>query len=626
MTDRATAALRLSQEAGYHRAKTTSAGRETGGLRQSRIGIDLARSLSVAIISLWSLAGTAGIAHAQTDGESAAREYTGVPSTSDRVGAELDGSGLHGGLCPIRYDLPGDIPVKLPAGADDGRAQAQVDRYSWSIFLAFAAPGVGEHVSRKGDNPTQWEQWSSTADLIQCNLHPEQEGCVCPHGDCAGTGVRYYPPECREIKGFKRYRVLDQFSKVDNSFLESEQGAGGNPFGGLSNSPLVDAKGNFTRYEILPSPVAYDYVVNNELYNESVLDSLPFTVMFPCGEVSYEGGDPADPRVGAFIVKNAWIELETKDHHRRDDRYDRYGHDDRHDGKGYHGKRYHRARARERGLYHTEDLLVYTPGYRNSTGKASCELKTMALVGQHIMHKTTKQPRWTWSTFEHRRSAPDCTELPPAGDMMGSGPSKACPASVGRSYIFYPEACSADGSDPGACQTCNTPVDSNAEGCTNPNVPSDKVSFCLDEPPAEVAGTSKTCRQVPVAEYYPTADRLNKACARELGRKSVWSNYELISTMWYDEPNRACRTIQNVPGIMRLVQRPLVPISGEQPRGPRPFLANATMETDIRSDCLGCHSAAAINVPEPPPGTDFNFWLQLEVGSEAGRGPAVPGG
>jgi hypothetical protein len=221
-------------------------------------------------------------------------------------------------------------------------------------------------------------------------------------------------------------------------------------------------------------------------------------------------------------------------------------------------------------------------------------------------------------------TAPDCTELPPAGDMMGTGPSKACPDSVSRDYIYYPKACSADGSDPAACQTCNTPVVSNAEGCTNPNVPSDTASFCVDEPPAAVAGTTKACRQVPIAQYYPTAHRLNQACARRLGRESVWSNYELISTMWYNEPNLECRTIEDVPGIMRLVQRPLVPISGQQPRGPRPFLANSTMETDIRSDCLGCHSAAAINVQEPPPGTDFNFWLQLEVGSETGRDRVNP--
>lgn len=550
--------------------------------------MDIGAKASVAIASLLALIGSA---HAQAD--------------------DLN---RRGGLCPIRYDLPGDIDLQLPT--DQG--QQALDRYSWSTFLALAAPAVGERVSRKGDNPTQWDRWSSTVDLIQCNLHPDQEGCVCPDEDCARSGARYYPPECQKIEGFERYRVLDQFSKVDDSFLESEQGRDGNPFGGLSNSPLVDANGGFTRYEILPSPVAHAYVVDNELYKESVLRSRTSPVVFPCGEASYSGGDPADSRVGAYIVKNAWIELSTNDDDRRDLR----------DGARYHRDRFHRGRVQDRDLYHMEDLLVYTPGYRNSTGKASCELKSMALVGQHIMHKTIKQPRWIWSTFEHRLSAPECTALPPPGDMMGSGPSKACPDTLGQSYIFYPKACAADGSDPAACQTCNTPVVSNAPGCTNPNVPKDSVSFCLDAPPAAVAGTSKACRQVSVAEYYPTAHRLNRSCARRLGRNSVWSNYELISTMWFNEPNHECRSIQNVPGIRRLDQRPLVPVDGQQPTGPRPFLANATMETDVRSDCLGCHSAASIGGEPLPPGkgTDFNFWLQLEVGAESGRGlSAAPG-
>ena len=585
---------------------------------QGGAGTTVARLLSIAVISAFSLIPTAGPGLAQAVPVSQLVDE--VLSNTDQVGGRHGRPYQRSGSCPIRYDLPGDIDLELPS---DG-GQEVLDRYSWSAFLALAAPAVGAHVSRKGDNPTQWDQWSSTVDLIQCNLNPDQEGCVCPDGDCKRSGSRYYPPACQEVEGFKHYRVLDQFSKVDDSFLESEQGAGGNPFGGLSNSPLVDAKGGFTRYEILPSPVAHAYVVDNQLYDESVLESLPFTVMFPCGEASYEGGDPADQRVGAYIVKNAWIEIPSKDHHGHRHRHDRYRSNDRYDGKGYHRERYRRARAKDRRLYHTEDLLVHTPAYRNSSGVASCELKTMALVGQHFMHKTIKQPRWIWSTFEHRLSAPDCTELPPPGNMTGSGPSKACPASVDRNYIFYPKACSADGSDPEACQTCNTPVVSNAEGCTNPNVSSDSVSFCLDEPPAAVAGTSKTCRQVSVAEHYPTAHRLNQACARRLGRKSVWSNYELISTMWFNEPNRECRTIEDVPGIRRLLQRPLVPISGQQPRGPRPFVANSTMETDIRSDCLGCHSAAAINVQEPPPGTDFNFWLQLEVGSETGRGTDAP--
>lgn len=329
--------------------------------------------------------------------------------------------------------------------------------------------------------------------------------------------------------------------------------------------------------------------VENRFYEGSVLADRDGPVVFPCGEASYTGGDPVDPRIGAYIIKNAWMELPMEDHHQS---------------------------AKDRHLYHTEDLLVCTPSYRNSTGVASCALKSMALVGQHVMHKTTRQPRWIWSTLEHRLNAPDCTELPPSGDMMGSGPSKACPASIDRSYHFFPQACSEDGTDPGACQVCNTPPVSNADGCTNPNVTTDNVSWCLDLPPDPVAGTSRTCRQVSVAEYYASSQILNENCARRLGKRSVWANYQLISTMWYNEDFDQCRTVQNPQLTMRNIQRPQVPISGAE-EDTRPFLANTSMETDVRSDCMGCHSNAAVNNDQP--GTDFNYWLELEVGGEGGR-------
>ena len=493
-----------------------------------------------------------------------------------------------GGFCPMNYDLPAEIPITLPS--DDG--QLAMDRYSWSAFLALAAPGVGERVTRKGDNRTQWEKWSSTVDLIDCNRNSGD--CVCPGGDCTVSGSRSYPLECRAIEGFEHYRVIDQLSKVDDSFEESEQGAGGTPRGGLGNSPVIDSHGHFLRYEILTSPVAYDFVVRNGYYQEAVLDALTSPVVFPCGKASYTGGDPADEQVGAYIVKNAWMELPPEEVQK----------------KG--GKK---APA----SYHTEDLLIYTPAYRNSTHVATCELKTMALVGQHLIHKTTRQPRWTWATFEHRLNAPDCTSLPPSGDMQGSGANKSCPESVSQDYNFYPGFCAADGSNPEACQTCNTPVVSNAPGCKNPNLFKDNVSFCLDLPPAPVDGTTKACLQVPLAEYYPDAHRLNENCARRLGKESVWSNYQLISTMWYNEPNDVCRTVQNIQLTFRILQRPQVPIKGglNDLFPTRPFIANSSMETDVRSDCMGCHSAAAVNGDQV--GTDFMYWLQLEVPAHTGR-------
>lgn len=533
-------------------------------------------------------------------------------------------------ICPVRYNLPADVFLRLPSPL----GQAAFDRYSWSTFLALAAPEVGAHVNRNGDNRTQWDDWSSTVDLIQCNLDPTS--CVCPDGDCTRSGSRYYPPECQEVADYKRYRVLDQQSKVDDSFLESAQtNENGTPVGGLGNSPVIDKNGNFLRYEILVSPATYNFVVAKHYYDNADLQGLDRSVTFPCGELDYRGGDPANERLGALWIKNAWMELSGGKHGRKDENDDDYY--DHDDGADYdrdedHDDKRHSKNKDKRNLYHTEKVLVYTPSYRNLDGKASCELRTLGLVGQHGFHKTEKQIRGIWYTFEHKDNAPDCTALPLPGDMGGAGPSKACPASIDKSYNFYPEKCSADGSDPVACQTCNTPPVSNApadapEGaCINPNIADSEkeVAFCLDQPPAPIAGTSKACRQVPVVEYYPTANRLNKSCARQLGRKSVWSNYQLISTMYYDLDNDlGCRTIGELaarPGeTLRVLQRPLVPVGPgrdnpmEAPR--KPFLANTSMETYVRSDCMGCHSGATVKDADgnDTVGTDFAYWLQLEV-------------
>jgi hypothetical protein len=293
-----------------------------------------------------------------------------------------------GNTCPMHYDLPADIALDLPSSL----GQLVYDRYSWSAFLALAAPGVDEHVSHSGDNQTQWDQWSSTVDVIQCNLDPTH--CLCVNGDCRNSGARYYPPICRAIPNYETYRVLDQLSKVDDAFLESAQtNQNGTPIGGLGNSPVIDKNGKFLRYEILISPAVYDFVVENQYYDNAVLQSLTRSVTFPCGEVDYRGGDPANRRLGALWIKNAWMELPKEDSRQYGPK-DVENHDDVYDPGGYDndGDRGQSKRKTLNDQYHTEKLLVYTPSYRNLDGIPSCELRTMALVGQHLPQDRKADP------------------------------------------------------------------------------------------------------------------------------------------------------------------------------------------------------------------------------------------
>lgn len=464
--------------------------------------------------------------------------------------------------CPMRYKLPGDV---------SNMSQADFDKYSWQTFLALNTGKKGKRYDRKG-NKVPWSKWSSTDGLIECARNPKSKNCVCPNGDCFASGAEYYPDECRAIEGHKNYRVLAEVSKVDDLFLQATHGA-------LSNDPLIDANGHFLRFEILASPVTHKYVVDNEFYDASVLDNLTEDLLFPCGEQSYTGGNPKNTKSGAYVVKNAWMQLP--------------------DDANAFGSKYW-------GDYHMEELLVYTPSYRNKTGVATCEKRVMGLVGQHIAHKTVKQPRWTWSTFEHKRNAPNCTELPPTGDQDDAGPSTACPASVKRNFNFYAKSCSANGSDPAACQTCNAGPVSNRKGCDNPDV-ADDVSWCIDKPPAKTAGMTMACLQVNPRKYYPTAHAMNRACVKSLGRKSVWSNYRLISTQWYNEASTSCTTQTTVD---RALELPQVPIPGRGGKTTTPYLANSSMETYVRANCMGCHGHPTVG--KNSVSTDFMYWILLE--------------
>jgi hypothetical protein len=149
--------------------------------------------------------------------------------------------------------------------------------------------------------------------------------------------------------------------------------------------------------------------------------------------------------------------------------------------------------------------------------------------------------------------------------------------------------------------------------CTNPTV-TDDVAWCLDLPPAEDAGLTRACRQIPVAANYPTADFWNRACARRLGARSTWSNYELISTQWFSDPSDGTGTCVSgaSSAATREMIQPQVDISGDG-QSTRPFLGNTTMETYVRSNCMGCHSNASVAGTRGSPGTDLMYFLQLEV-------------
>jgi len=209
----------------------------------------------------------------------------------------------------------------------------------------------------------------------------------------------------------------------------------------------------------------------------------------------------------------------------------------------------------DKARFHSEDVLVYTPASVNPKYPARCTMQTVGLVGLHVAHKTQSAPQWLWSTFEHVDNVPTDAEVK-------SGKLKA-------TYNYY---------DP-KCKTC----------------PVNRVPPRPWDPTKVSAFHSQIVRmnQFNLPVYAMSAAARNadaQKLLRGVNPKSVWANYQLISTMWPTDP--------------------------KQPFGaPAPtFLANTTLETyiqgtvpNVSSNCIECHSNATMTLPVA---SDFTYVLQ----------------
>jgi hypothetical protein len=205
--------------------------------------------------------------------------------------------------------------------------------------------------------------------------------------------------------------------------------------------------------------------------------------------------------------------------------------------------------------------------------------------------------------------------LPDAGNNAGAGVNTNCPAAstLTREYHFASAACT-----DGSCADCNVAPNTNDPMSLCVTDPTQmQVGWCLDQPPAAIAGKSQLCRQVPIEENYPSAYAWNNTFADLLGENSVWSNYQLVSTQWYENPTEPVGCANAAPafansGVSRPLQRPQIDVAF--PLGQtRPMLANNSMESYERSNCNACHSKAYIKQEGGVTRyTDFVYWIPLE--------------
>ncbi len=212
--------------------------------------------------------------------------------------------------------------------------------------------------------------------------------------------------------------------------------------------------------------------------------------------------------------------------------------------------------------------------YHCTTAIINGQKANVGLIGMHIVHKLPDHQEWIWSTFEHIDNAPDCTQVtnPPSGysswNFFKTGfvaTGSACPACA-----------SEDGSGCAASTQCNTFV-------SETQVP----NICRVTPLATV-----TCNS---GDTNLNDDPNNTACLNAsvqsiLGSSSVWSNYQLVGTIWF-KPGMSAPASSSSP----------FPPSGQTIVGNQPsgstaqMLSNSVMETytqQATQNCFGCHTTA----------------------------------
>jgi hypothetical protein len=266
--------------------------------------------------------------------------------------------------------ISSQIPLSKPAPKQPETIESiqhAFDVLSWQTFVALnwasdskGNPKKNVQFGEQESGLTVWQAWKSSREIFLPNGQKPN----------AWGEVENVPIVCDSLSQEdldKGIITLTQVGKTPNVLDES-----GEPF---QTGPLIDQNGNYTRYEILTNKSMFDYIVDNELYNQEGQETFgkdaDFTFSAPTDSINV--AEPNSPLVGAIMVKAAWVKM----------------------GGKYDASKFHTAYA-----------LVYDNPHEYGGVEAACSLVKVGLVGLHIAHKTKGNPQWVWSTFEHVDNAP----------------------------------------------------------------------------------------------------------------------------------------------------------------------------------------------------------------------------
>lgn len=209
----------------------------------------------------------------------------------------------------------------------------------------------------KSDTTVVWDSWKSAGDVFLLD-----GGKPSPWKDKSHR----LPASCKAIDS---NAVKAGFGELGRSIPDDLPEKFLTDYVNAEGDVLVDRNHALVWYQTLMNKPAYDYIVDNELYNTDGQDAF----FANGGEVDYPAGTTANQKRGTIFLKAAWKVLEETEP------YDTL----------------HKAWA-----------YIY-PTFKEGTLISGCELKPVGLLGLHMTYKLGTATEFAWATFEHAMVAPD---------------------------------------------------------------------------------------------------------------------------------------------------------------------------------------------------------------------------
>jgi hypothetical protein len=443
------------------------------------------------------------------------------------------------GMPSTAYQLPGSIALPLVQTIPGFRnedsliafLQNEADYFSWKTFIALnwvaTENGTPDSTvcfgSREGT--TVWEHWMPSTEIFKPDNQPPSPW---QHGITeSGHPVNSGPSS--------NLRIIGKLSELTNI--------------GPEQSPVIDKNRMYTLYENFYNQSAYNYVVAGKLYN--LQGQKEFVTYWPSltqGLTVIQGNDtlPIEKtyKRAYFSVGNAKDSIEVK------------------------GNRTYYFTINEGAVIIKSAWVILTPQddpkkfHTRATHVEGDTVRTLGLVGMHIMHKVAESTQWVWSSFEHIYNAPtaDSTGIPQL--------------EKGVDYLYFDEA-TVD------THFINKPPSLKFQKNSKDRVPTQVVSV------RDIEKSTKL-----VNDYF---HQLILANVLANDKNSVWLNYRLVGTQWPFETELFTSG------------------SGYQPE----YMANAILETyhQATSSCLSCHSKARFNKDKASSGMGYSADFVYELGN-----------